>query len=808
MPDDVLRLRATVVSEEALANIRAIGREIGAVPARAGKGVEQVNSSFSSLGKTIKGVGSELKSAVPSLGAFGLGAAGVGVAARTLIGTLGDISSKIVQMKYASKELGLSEQALRAFTSEAQKAGIAPEAMMAGLSGFRGTFTDFKNRIGDLRGELYAMGAGDLVNRIAASTDMLDGLKQAFDFKEALNKSDPSGEKGRRLFDMLKLGAVAARLSWEQWADTVKTKKAFSDEDIATAVKFNGMLVDMGETWDLLKVKFGVRLIPALTNELGELNKLIDGLSKLDDWASKASGKGDQASSLSSWMLGLALPGRAFSLEYMMKNPLLGGGAGGTPAESAPAPPLPSVQEKRAARRARGFSPISFGGFGDDGGESSGASRIVQTGVYDALVEFSGGSRGSVGGGSGFTNASYSPGGMGGPGGMDNTPIGRAFRAGGTGGPPGTGTGAGAGTGPAGPPGTTTGNPNGQGVGGGSQGGTGGITAPAGTAIAKQGLATVTSPSGKKFQVDERFAQNFQGFINDYEKAGGTLGSATGTLGSRPHNASGHPIGAAIDINQVGYGVRGGTGKSLPVGTENELAEKWGLVSGANWRKPDTGHFGIRSVEAARQALIQQGVDPGRATAIAQAGGGGTKGTWFNAGAPIGSWSDPAGRREGAQASRLPHTDPGIATPGRGGLGEWHEVTLPDGRVMVMKKSDVGPGRAAQKRGVGVDINAAAAAQLYPGGPGTFPSGAGGFHVRRIGKNLPPGMQPGLQGSSRIDNANRPPSVNGNVNVTVNSNGTKANAKVNEAGDLYQGTTVRQHKQMQRTEDAAETLSI
>ena len=41
----------------------------------------------------------------------------------------------------------------------------------------------------------------------------------------------------------------------------------------------------------------------------------------------------------------------------------------------------------------------------------------------------------------------------------------------------------------------------------------------------------------------------------------------------------------------------------------------------------------------------------------------------------------------------------------------------------------------------------------------------------------------------------------GSVNVTVNSNGTKAEAKADTDGKLFQPPTIRQHKQMQRTDD-------
>jgi hypothetical protein len=94
----------------------------------------------------------------------------------------------------------------------------------------------------------------------------------------------------------------------------------------------------------------------------------------------------------------------------------------------------------------------------------------------------------------------------------------------------------------------------------------------------------------------------------------------------------------------------------------------------------------------------------------------------------------------------MPSTTPGIATyegkRGREGLGEWYEVTTPDGRTMYLQKTDVGPGAGPRRKGVGLDINAPASDILYPGGPSTFPSGKSGFTYRRIGPKLPEEVTP------------------------------------------------------------------
>ena len=101
------------------------------------------------------------------------------------------------------------------------------------------------------------------------------------------------------------------------------------------------------------------------------------------------------------------------------------------------------------------------------------------------------------------------------------------------------------------------------------------------------------------------------------------------------------------------------------------------------------------------------------------------------------TWTDTSARArgEGPHASSLPISTPGIATAGRGGLGGWYEVTLPDGRKFVSQKTDVGP------PGV-IDLNAALASQAYPRGPRSVPGRAS---ARYLGRDLPEGMRPGLQ---------------------------------------------------------------
>ena len=293
MPDDILRMRATVVSDEALANIRAIGREIGLMPRNAGKGIEQVNKQFSVLGDTIHGAGKQLLGAVPMLRSFGFGAGSAVAAMTAVVYTASGVAKKMVELRYASKELGMTQQDLRGWSVAAQKAGIAPESMSAGLATFKRNTEDFKLRIGDVRQQMMALGAGPVLARINAATTQLDKMKEAYDFKDELDRADPSGVKARRFFDMIGLGAQAARLSYEEFIDAKNKEPIISEEDERRAKKFNDQMVELGATWDHLVERFGVATFPALTTGISLLNEFFDKADKYEAWTKRPAGNTD-----------------------------------------------------------------------------------------------------------------------------------------------------------------------------------------------------------------------------------------------------------------------------------------------------------------------------------------------------------------------------------------------------------------------------------------------------------------------------------------------------------------------------------
>jgi CII-binding regulator of phage lambda lysogenization HflD len=320
------------------------------------------------------------------------------------------------------------------------------------------------------------------------------------------------------------------------------------------------------------------------------------------------------------------------------------------------------------------------------------------------------------------------------------------YGAGGGGGLPGIGPGR-----VGGPGGVTGGFPGGMGAGGG-MGGPGGATSGAnflGSAAAAnagiqsgvgQNLTTVQTKAGP-ITVNRAAADDMAGFVNDLVDAGAPI-KDIGSFNARRIAGSGrwsqHAYGGALDIEQRSRNVVSPAFRAWANAHPEQLRQilqRRRMRSGGDWRNPDFGHF--------------EWAGPGGGGREAPGGQdvAGAHMTWFNP-RPWSytdprtgiTWTDTSAQRrgEGYHASGLPISTPGIATVGEGGLGHYYSVTLPDGRVAITRKTDIGPPNT-------VDINAALASQAYPGGPGAFPSGRGARATARyLGKTLPEGVSEGI----------------------------------------------------------------
>lgn len=218
----------------------------------------------------------------------------------------------------------------------------------------------------------------------------------------------------------------------------------------------------------------------------------------------------------------------------------------------------------------------------------------------------------------------------------------------------------------------------------------------------------------------------------------GPTGSGSDGPGTTPGTTPGSTPGTTPPGSSTPYRPTGTTPATIP-GSTASLGYEPGKFTPVKDLTTASGEPPTGTSQSSAAPTGDQGVVPeGRAT-------------WFHTGPPIqgkdGVWHDPSGEREGPPASGAPHSEPGIATPGRKGLGEWYEVVAPDGSVHVVRKTDIGPGRGPQSKGVTADINAALTSQIYTK-PGEFKEK--GWKIRHLGKNLPTGVTPGRQATTPI----------------------------------------------------------
>lgn len=110
---------------------------------------------------------------------------------------------------------------------------------------------------------------------------------------------------------------------------------------------------------------------------------------------------------------------------------------------------------------------------------------------------------------------------------------------------------------------------------------------------ARPGYKWITTASGRRAIVHERYAATFVGFIRDLEATGYRIEDIGGYSYRRiagTRTWSKHAFGAAIDVNQLRRDV---VSVRMDRRLVSQLAVKHGLCSGGDWRYSDLGHFEV-----------------------------------------------------------------------------------------------------------------------------------------------------------------------------------------------------------------------
>jgi hypothetical protein len=239
MPDEILRLKTTVVADEAFARIRQLEQSLQRMQREAGRGAQQTNVQFQNLTKTFQGMHREVSTLGRSLGSM-LG----GLTAGMLMRGVADVAKRVTELKYASKELGLSERDLRAWQNAAETVGGSAEQMTAGLAKFQSVTQGLKYDIGGMRTEMYRLGLGPIARQLQEATTQAERLKIAFDFGETLQVGSV---QWRTYWDLIGIGQENARGGYEKYLAALAKGRERTAEEIAQAEKMHKALTDIGQ---------------------------------------------------------------------------------------------------------------------------------------------------------------------------------------------------------------------------------------------------------------------------------------------------------------------------------------------------------------------------------------------------------------------------------------------------------------------------------------------------------------------------------------------------------------------------------
>lgn len=378
MADDVLRMRATLVPDDVVAAARLMATELQ----RVGRNVDlrQPTRQFTDLNVSVRTIASTVRGQViPALSSLGFTVGGIGVAAYGFGRAMKETSDSIIQLRNNSRLLNLSTGEIKAFAEAAERAGIAPDKMIGGISTFIKNTEDFAFRIGAVREELIQLGAGQVVARMTQARDNIDKLRIAFEHIQKLWEVDPSGAKAKRFAEIIGLGADAALLSWQKIEAAMKSVKNLTEEEVKSAEQYRDAVLDIEKAWNKVKltaVPIAARLARIVTDPKGVLAEIQADID---------AGKPQPLS-----------PSERRSYPQA-EDPMT--------ADQLPRRPHYFFDRNRPL-----FKPMAFGGGIDNEDPKAMLKDAVRLGVVEGLTEFSTGARA----GSGFQNAALTTGGPGG----------------------------------------------------------------------------------------------------------------------------------------------------------------------------------------------------------------------------------------------------------------------------------------------------------------------------------------------------------------------------------------------------------
>lgn len=406
MPEEVLRLKATVVSDEALASLRKIATEVGLQHKRTSTQLKEANTQAREFGNTLKQIGQQhVSGLVGSLGQLGqilskAGPIGIG------LGVVGGLAfqgfraaTALTQLNVKARSMDLTISQFKALKHLAEETGLEAEAFTGSMGELADQMVLLKGRTGGVHDTLLQLGKVSLVQNLRNTEKFADQVKVLYDHIALIKKE--RGEGAARIFAKM----LGIDITTVQQAERVReafgqNKKGY-DEYVAAAQRVHAARERLERAFESVGKTINGTLLIALDKVTTKFSEVKDGAGSNTEVFSKL---GDAIATGFTVPLNLALE------KYREFQNLLGGGGEqyGPFYEKIP-PQVPNITNPNNRMGRPGFKQMSLGG--DDGG----ASGVIQKGVFDALVDYAGYASGGGGGatGDGFRNINFGGGGPG-----------------------------------------------------------------------------------------------------------------------------------------------------------------------------------------------------------------------------------------------------------------------------------------------------------------------------------------------------------------------------------------------------------
>jgi CHAP domain len=278
--EEVLRLKTTVITDEAFQRIRQLEQALARMQASGGQGLRRVNIEATTLTRTFTTMQREAAAAGATMGRA-LGAIGVSLTVGAIAQKINDVSKRILDLSYANRELGMSERHVRAYMAAAEKSGVSSQTMAQGIRSARESLDGLRYASSAVRENLLRLGGGrEVIRMLNAIKDPAERFREIMMLKDTILGGPEGQHRAEALFRALNMPLELIRVKAEDAANEYKNLTDRTGEQEEASRKLIAAQVDLTRELD----DAAARSLPTVARGI---TKIIQLYIDWDKWTDK-----------------------------------------------------------------------------------------------------------------------------------------------------------------------------------------------------------------------------------------------------------------------------------------------------------------------------------------------------------------------------------------------------------------------------------------------------------------------------------------------------------------------------------------